>query len=106
MRTIAQATEVRAALALGTVKKRMRMCGSPAVPSTSATAREIMSHFPAAPVKYLPGWSRFTGTVLVASPVWTRVAAPSSASNEKPKCAITRAVIAKTVTISRPALMI
>src|SRR3954453_18365213 len=43
MMNIAQTTEVRAALALGTVKKRIRMCGRPAVPSTSARPSERVS---------------------------------------------------------------
>ena len=40
---IAHTTEDRAALASGTVKKRMRMCGRPAVPSTSAMPSETVS---------------------------------------------------------------
>ena len=43
MIAIAQITETRAALAVGTVKKRIRMCGSPAVPNTSAMPSEIWS---------------------------------------------------------------
>ena len=40
MRTTAQATELRAAFASGTVKKRMRMCGRPEVPSRNASAND------------------------------------------------------------------
>ena len=36
-----QAIEPRAAFASGTVKKRMSRCGSPAVPSSSASPKEI-----------------------------------------------------------------
>ena len=43
MMNIAQTTDERAALALGTVKKRIRMCGRPAVPSTSARPSETVS---------------------------------------------------------------
>jgi hypothetical protein len=43
MIAIAQMTDLRAAWAVGTVKKRIRMCGSPAVPSTSAMPSEIWS---------------------------------------------------------------
>ena len=43
MMNIAQTTDERAALESGTVKKRMRMCGRPAVPSTSATPSETVS---------------------------------------------------------------
>ena len=43
MMNIAQTTEPRAALASGTVKKRIRMCGSPAVPSTSARPSDTVS---------------------------------------------------------------
>ena len=40
---MAQITETRASFAVGTVKNRIRMCGIPAVPSTSAIPREIWS---------------------------------------------------------------
>ena len=40
---IAHTTELRAARAFGTVKKRMRMCGRPAVPRTSARPSETVS---------------------------------------------------------------
>ena len=43
MMNMAATTEERAAFAVGTVKKRIRMCGSPAVPSTSASPSEIVS---------------------------------------------------------------
>ena len=36
MIAIAQITETRAALAVGTVKNRSRMCGSPAMPRNDA----------------------------------------------------------------------
>ncbi|MNF89849.1 hypothetical protein D3C84_723880 [compost metagenome] len=35
MNTVANSTDLRASLALGTVKKRIRMCGRPAMPKTS-----------------------------------------------------------------------
>ena len=40
---IAHTTELRAARAFGTVKKRIRMCGRPAVPRTSARPSETVS---------------------------------------------------------------
>ena len=43
MIAIAQITDLRAACAVGTVKKRIRMCGMPAVPNTSAMPSEIWS---------------------------------------------------------------
>ena len=43
MIAIAQITDLRASLAVGTVKKRIRMCGRPAVPKTSAMPSEIWS---------------------------------------------------------------
>jgi len=43
MMPIAHSTEVRASLAVGTVNKRMRICGMPAVPSTSAMPSQIWS---------------------------------------------------------------
>ena len=42
MNPVAYSTEVRAAAALGTVKKRIRMCGSPAVPNISASPSEMV----------------------------------------------------------------
>ena len=39
----AHTTEPRAALASGTVKKRIRMCGRPAVPSTRPSPSETVS---------------------------------------------------------------
>jgi len=38
---VAQNTDLRASLASGTVKKRIRMCGRPAVPNISAMPKEI-----------------------------------------------------------------
>src|ERR1700710_2699131 len=43
MMKIAQTTDERAALESGTVKKRMRMCGRPAVPRTSAIPSDTVS---------------------------------------------------------------
>ena len=43
MIAIAQITDTRACCAVGTVKKRIRMCGRPAVPNTSAMPSEIWS---------------------------------------------------------------
>ena len=43
MMNMAVTTDERAALAFGTVKNRMRMCGSPAVPSTSARPSDTVS---------------------------------------------------------------
>ena len=43
MIAIAHTTERRACWAVGTVKNRIRMCGSPAVPNTSAMPRLIWS---------------------------------------------------------------
>ena len=40
MKVVAQNTDLRASLALPTVKKRMRMCGRPAVPNISAMPSE------------------------------------------------------------------
>ena len=40
MKTVAHSTDDRAVRAFGTVKKRMRMCGSPAVPNISASASD------------------------------------------------------------------
>ena len=43
MANMAYSADLRAALALGTVKKRIRICGMAAVPSTSAIPRETCS---------------------------------------------------------------
>ncbi len=44
MMNIAHTTDERAAFALGTVKKRIRMCGRPAVPRTSASPSDTVSN--------------------------------------------------------------
>src|SRR5580693_8282428 len=44
MKLVATRTEFRACRALGTVKKRMRICGSPAVPQISAIPSETADH--------------------------------------------------------------
>gem|GEM_PF-4530596 len=38
---VAHSTDLRASFALGTVKKRIRMCGRPAVPNISAMPNEM-----------------------------------------------------------------
>ncbi len=67
MIAIAQITDLRASWAVGTVKKRIRMCGRPAVPNTSAMPSEIWS---IGALKYRPGsrkrWPSSSGVMFFA----------------------------------------
>ena len=90
-------TDERAAFAFGTVKKRIRMCGRPAVPSTSPMPSDTVS---SGSVKRRPGW---------------RYAAPSGDSERAsrnrssgfhPSSPSTQTVITVAAAISRTALMI
>src|SRR6516225_7721854 len=98
MRTIAHATDVRAAFADGTVKKRIKMCGKPAVPSTSANPREMRFHAPIGPRKSNPGSSKFD----VAAPVGTEAAAEKKLPSEKLKWRTASIVRPMDVTSSSP----
>ena len=78
MKPVAQNTEVRAALASRTVKKRIRMCGSPAVPNISAMPSEIVE---IGFLKFRPGLR------IALCLAWVATAAVNMASRLKPKCA-------------------
>ncbi len=68
MIAIAQMTDLRASWAVGTVKKRIKMCGMPAVPSTSAIPSEIWS---IGFLRYNPGsrkrWPSCSGVMFFAA---------------------------------------
>ena len=98
MMNIAQTTEPRAALAFGTVKKRIRMCGSPAVPSTSASPSETVSSGVA---RNVPGPSENVDSAVVFAS-----ASLNSRIGLKPTLLSTKIDITRIPTISRTALMI
>ncbi len=109
---MAHITEVRAALALGTVKKRIRMCGSPAVPNISAMPK-LMAEIGS--LTKLPGpmidcpICAATSAVLPsfsARSVLMFTAPANIASGLKPKCSSTMKAMKVAPPSSRQALMI
>ena len=80
MKVVAQNTDLRASLALPTVKKRIRMCGRPAVPNISAMPSEIaeIGLATAAP-----------GSMILSCCGWTSIALTSRALKSKPNVAST-----------------
>ena len=98
MKNIAQTTEPRAARAFGTVKKRIRMCGSPAVPSTSARPSETVS---IGEDRNVPGPSENVDSAVVFAS-----ASLNSAIGLKPTVSSTNSDITKMPIISSTALMI
>ena len=117
MMAIAQITDLRASWAVGTVKNRIRMCGRPAVPNTSAMPSEIWS---IGALKYSPGsrkrWPSSAGDMFfAASPSSSAVCAwifgsPTAASrnpgSEKPYGVQTNITSRIEAVTSRIALMI
>ena len=98
MMNIAHTTEPRAALAFGTVKNRIRMCGRPAVPSTSARPSDTVSIGDA---RNVPGPSEnVDSAVLLAS------ASLNSSIGLKPTRSSTNSDITMMPVISSTALMI
>ena len=95
---IAHTTDPRAARAFGTVKKRIRMCGRPAVPSTSARPSEIVS---IGELRNVPGPSEN----VVSGPVLDS-ARLNSSIGLKPTLPSTKTDITTMPIISRTALMI
>ena len=88
---VAHSTDLRASLALGTVKKRIRMCGRPAVPNISAMPKlmaEIGSLMkPPGPMIEKPSSAAASGGLPAAAamPVFTSTALANIASGLKPK---------------------
>ena len=117
MIAIAQITEMRACFAVGTVKNRIRMCGMPAVPRTSAMPSEIWS---IGLLRYSPGsrnrWPSSCGLiVLAASPnkpptrAWifgSPMTCWKYSGPPKPYCDQTRNTMTSEARTSRIALMI
>ena len=109
---VAQNTDLRACLASGTVKKRIRMCGSPAVPNISAMPNEIaeIGSFtkPPGPMMAWPILAASSGGLpaLAAMPALTSTALANSASGLKPNWLITAIAMNVTPDSSSTALMI
>ena len=97
MKVVAQNTDLRASLALPTVKKRIRMWGRPAVPNISAMPSE----------KALIGLATAEPGVRILSCLgWTSTALAISALKSKPNCASTSSAISVEPNSRSPALMI
>ena len=109
---VAQNTDLRASLASGTVKKRIRMCGSPAVPNINAMPNEMAEigslMKPPGDITDRPILVASSGDLpaLVAMAVFTSTALANSASGLKPYCANTMMAMNVTPASSRHALMI
>ncbi len=109
---MAQSTDLRACLASGTVKKRIRMCGRPAVPNISAMPNEIAEigslMKPPGPMMARPALAASSGVLpaLLAMAARTSTPLANSASGLKPNCASTMKAMKLTPASSRQALMI
>ena len=75
MKPVAKNTDLRAALASATVKKRIRICGSPAVPKISARPSEIAE---------IGLDDEAPGAMMATCFGWTSTASANSASGLKP----------------------
>ena len=96
MKVVAQNTDLRASLALATVKKRMRMWGRPAVPNISAMPSEIA----------LIGLDTCgPGSRILSWLGWTSTALAISALKSKPNWASTSSAIKVEPPSNSPALM-
>ena len=117
MMNMAMITDFLAACGVGTVKKRIRMCGIPAVPSTRAMPSEIWS---SGFFRYSPGsrkrWPasmpfRITPSLSTILETWSWISGlltivSKKAIGLKPALAITRTESSRAPDMSRPALMI
>ncbi|GJD51944.1 hypothetical protein OPKNFCMD_4703 [Methylobacterium crusticola] len=97
MNPVATSTESRAWRASATVKKRIRMCGRPAVPKISATPRDTAE---------TGSFTRPPGAMMAWLRGWSATARANSASRLKPKRARIRPDIRAVPDRSRTALMI
>ena len=97
MNTVAQNTDLRASFASWTVKKRIRMCGRPAVPNIRARPSEMAEtgSFTSAPGAMMAWWLG-----------WTSTAFAKRLTGLKPNCISTRKAMSEAPPSSRPALMI
>ncbi len=100
MKQVPQSTDLRAALASVTVKNRIRMCGSPAVPNISVRPSEIdsigLGRAPIGAIDFM----------MESCAGWMRTASANRAPGLKLKCAITRNAIRVAPPSSSAALMI
>jgi hypothetical protein len=112
---VAQNTDLRASLAFGTVKKRIRMCGRPAVPNISAMPKLIaeigsLTKVPGPMIDspFCAASATSSGLVAAASAacVLISTALANSASGLKPNCHITMKAMKLAPASSRQALMI
>ena len=109
---VAQNTDLRACLASGTVKKRIRMCGRPAVPNISAMPNEIAEigslMKPPGPMIARPIFAASGGGLPAFAAICVRTSTPfaNSASGLKPYWASTISAMNVTPASSRQALMI
>ncbi|MCY1215969.1 hypothetical protein D9M68_429440 [compost metagenome] len=71
---VAQNTDLRASLALGTVKKRISTCGRPAVPNISAMPNEMAE---------MGSLMKLPGLMIESCLAWTSTALANSASGLK-----------------------
>ena len=109
---VAHSTDLRASLALGTVKKRIRMWGRPAVPNINAMPKlmaEIGSFTKLpGPMMEKPAVAASSGVLpaVTASPVLISTALANMASGLKPKFHSTISAMKDAPPSSRQALMI
>ena len=109
---VAQNTDFRASFASGTVKKRIRMCGRPAVPNISAMPNEMAEigslMNPPGDITDSPIRVASSGDLpaFAAIAVLTSTAWANSASGLKPYCASTMIAMKVTPASSMHALMI
>ena len=94
---VAQNTDLRASLALGTVKKRIRMCGRPAVPNISAMPNETAE---------IGSLMKVPGPMIASFFSCTSTDFANSASGLKLNCAITTKAMKDAPPSSKIALMI
>ncbi|MCY1185694.1 hypothetical protein D9M73_264980 [compost metagenome] len=97
MNPVANSTERRASLALGTVKKRMRMCGRPAMPNTRPRDSETA---------LIGSASRVPGPMILTPLACTATARWASSSKLKPNSLMAISTSAVPPASSRTALVI
>ncbi|MCY1430577.1 hypothetical protein D9M71_465270 [compost metagenome] len=97
MKPVAYNTLLRASFASLTVKKRIRMCGRPAVPNISARPRENAE---------IGSFTRPPGLMIASAFGWTLIASENSMLKSKLTCFITISAMKEAPDSSRTALMI
>lgn len=97
MKPVAYSTLLRASLASLTVKKRIRMCGRPAVPNISARPRENAE---------IGSLTRPPGLMIASPLACTLMASENSVLKSKPTCFMTISAMKLAPDSSSTALMI